>query len=891
MKETLRGIRECVLDARERWLAGREEVRGLHDAGESPFAVVRALSDLVDEILLCQYRSVCGAISDDLDHRIAVVLHGGNGRREVAPFSDVDMTVLFQGSLTEDIAEFSRQFSQDVTDIGLKIGYSLRTPRDACGMSLKDPELFTSLTESRFLAGNEQLFDTFLRRFKRLATRRTANVIRGIIAAREKERQRFGETVYLLRPNVKKSRGGLRDLHLIRWLGFVRYGEKELEALQDRGAFTKPEVVQLRASQEFLFQVRNELHFHAGRSNDGLGRNEQVRIAEKFGYKGNEAVLPVEAFMRHYFRCTSRIRYNCDHFTARCENRRTIASSFISPLVVKRLDEHFEIGNTTIGVALDSLPQVRGDLSQVLRLLQLCGLHGKQIEHETWSAIRETMLGMPSIKVDSASAERFMALLSHTAGLDQLLRRLHDMQVLRILIPAFEHARGLLQFNEYHMFTVDEHSLRAVQAATQLEQENSVAGKTYRRIRRKNILHLALLLHDLGKGYPEDHCEVGRRIAEQTGKRLGLSRDDTEDIKFLVHNHLVMSHVAFHRDINDESLVAEFASNVGSVELLAMLFVLTCADISAVGPGVLNDWKKGLLTDLFIRARKVLTGEWEGPENRQRFERLLAEIGRAGGDSESEEWLRETAVNLPNNYFDTHTAEQIADQLLATRELSGDAVQCWVQRVPGTDLVELCIGKRERRRSGIFYKLTGMLASMGLRVLTADIKPLGNSLLWYWFQFKDDQFETPPEGRLVEIRRRATAVASGADERPPEFSSTWQKRESRAVKLSRPKIEVRVNNDTVDTATIIDVFAYNKVGLLYRISQKIYELGLDVTYARISTYAHQVIDVFYVTDDSGNKIRNEGRIRVIAGELLEAVQQFLADTPHETDSESDQRGQ
>ncbi len=212
---------------------------------------------------------------------------------------------------------------------------------------------------------------------------------------------------------------------------------------------------------------------------------------------------------------------------------------------------------------------------------------------------------------------------------------------------------------------------------------------------------------------------------------------------------------------------------------------------------------------------------------------------------------------------------------MATRELTGDEVACWVGRVPGTNQIELCIGKRERRRSGIFYKLTGLLASLGLRIRSADIKSLGNSLLWYWFKFEDRQFDNPPESRLEEIRERAIGLASGVDDGPPTFQTTWQKKESRALQLSRPKIEVLVNNDTVDTATIVDVFAYIKAGLLYRISKKIYELGLDVAYARISTYAHQVIDVFYLTDEEGNKIRDEKRIRVIKKELLATTKEFL----------------
>jgi len=869
------GIRENVLAARSRWNEGRNALRQKHDQGESGFGIVRQMSDLLDEVLLDLYQAAINDISTDLATRVAVVLHGGNGRQEVAPFSDVDMMVLYQGSFTEDVAEFSRRISQDITDTAIQLGFSLRTPRDACSMSLKDAEIFTSLTESRYLAGNQQLFENFLSRFKRIATRHAAKVTRGIIAARDKERLRYGETVYMLRPNVKKSRGGLRDIHLIRWLGFVRCGVTDIDKICDKSQLTAADQKQLKTSCEFLMRLRNELHFNAGHAQDGLGRNEQVRVAEKFGYEESEAVLAVESLMRDYFRFTSRIRYICDHFASICDDRRTLSSSVLSPLVTRQIDDHFTMGPSTIGVASAALDDVKGDLQEVLRLMQLCSLHGKSIDHDTWLAIRQTMLETRDIKVTRQSARRFMALLSNTTRLADLLRRLHEMQVLQKIIPAFKHARGLLQFNEYHVFTVDEHSLQAVWQATKLENENSVVGKTYRSLRRKNTLHLALLLHDLGKGFAEDHSEVGRRIAQETGRRFELAADETEEIMFLVHNHLVMSHLAFHRDINDESMVAEFASNVGTVELLSMLYVLTCADIAAVGPGVLNDWKLGLLTTLYLNAKKILTGTSEASGPDRRYQKVYDVIASYGKDLDAQSWIRDAASNLPNNYCDIHDPDAIAHQLLVLRDTLSEEVQCWVSQVDGTNLIELCIGKREKRRSGVFYKVAGVLQSLGLMIRSADIKPLGHGLIWYWFQFEDSDFVDPPQSRLDDIKFRTRDLLLGIDEGPPTARTTWEKKESRALQLSRPKIQVKINNQTVDTATIVDVFAYNKTGLLYRIAKKFYQLGLDVNYARISTYAHQVIDVFYVTDDQGNKIRNKNQVQIIKKEILKTVTDFL----------------
>ena len=617
------------------------------------------------------------------------------------------------------------------------------------------------------------------------------------------------------------------------------------------------------------------MHFHADRANDGLGRSEQVRLAERFEFAGNDALLSVEAFMRKYFINTSRIGYVCDHFVSKSISRKKASTVVVlEPLVTRQIDNHFRMGPIQIGVIKSSLDTVKCNLEQVLRLMQLACLHDKTIEHETWIAIRHEMLKNPDIKFTRESARRFMALLSNTRGLSSLLRRLHEMKVLRKIIPGFNHARGLLQFNEYHKYTVDEHTLRAVENVTEFEQDQTVVGSTYRKIRKKNILHLSLLLHDLGKGYPEDHSEVGRRIAGETGERFDLSEEETETIKFLVHNHLVMSHLAFHRDINDQAMVAEFASNVGSVQLLSMLFVLTCADIAAVGPGVLNSWKQGLLTELFLNAKKTLTGEIDDVVN-LRYEQIYNQVALYSDDEVEQKWLREKASNLPNNYCALHAPKFIADQLKPLQEIRDEDAVCTVDRVGDSSLIELCIGKGVSRRSGIFYKITGTLSSLGLQIRSADIKPLGDSLMWYWLQFEDTQFNEPPQTRLDEIRKRVSDLVLGIDDQSPKFRSVWKKADTVAVKLSRPKIRVKIDNQTVGSATIIDVFAYDKTGLLYKLTKKLYRLGLDVTYARLSTYADQVIGVFYVTDEHGNKIRNRNQIQIIKKEVLQATKDFL----------------
>ncbi len=873
------GFRNSVIQAKQNWTGGRAQIQEQHQAGGTGTVITRQMSDLLDSVLISLYQAIITDLSPELESRVALVLLGGCGRQDIAPYSDVDLMVLYQGTLTDDLREFSKRVSQDVTDSGLPLGYSLRTPREACSMSLKDAVIFSSITEARFLVGSEPLYDNFISRFQRLTNKNATNLTRAIVEARQKERREYGETVYLLRPNIKRSRGGLRDIHLIRWLGFVRFGVTDIQELLKRGGISTADTKQLMASHEFLLQMRNEMHFHAGRANDGLGRNEQVRLAELLGYSGDDAMLSVESFMRDYFRYTSRITYISDHLVSKMLNRNSRGTSIVlSPLLSRQVDEHYRITGSEIGISKASLNIAKHDLEQVLRLMQLACLHDKKLHQETWVAIRHAMLKFPDIRFTRESARMFMALLSNTQRLGGLLRRLHETQVLHRIIPGFKHVRGLLQFNEYHMYTVDEHSLRAVENAINFENESSVVGRTYRKIKDKNLLHLALLLHDLGKGFPEDHSIVGERIAEETGIRLDLPDEDIETIKFLVRHHLLMSHIAMHRDINDLELVAEFASKLGSVNILNMLFVLTCADISAVGPGVLNPWKMQLLTELFHRCTEILAGDGDtdpASTNRQ-LDDIVERVASHVKDEEARRWLLGTTRNLPNNYLQSHAPEDIATRFLPIRDLKENEPQCWIEYEEGPSIYRICIVNLDRRRSGNFYRLTGLLSSLGLKIRSADIKLVSDPIMFFAFQFQDTEHEGPlPEWRTDEIKKKAVDILTGELKGPPKFRKKWGEEETRALQLSRPAISVKTNNRAVKHATIIDVFAYDKPGLLYQISKKIYRLGLDVNYARISTYAHQIIDVFYVTDEDGNKIRNQNQLQIIRNEVLRAVTDFL----------------
>jgi [protein-PII] uridylyltransferase len=390
----------------------------------------------------------------------------------------------------------------------------------------------------------------------------------------------------------------------------------------------------------------------------------------------------------------------------------------------------------------------------------------------------------------------------------------------------------------------------------------------YRSLKQKRTLHLALLIHDLGKGFPEDHSEVGLRIAEETGQRLRLAQRETETVKFLVHKHLVMSHLAFRRDTSDDQLIVRFAVDVGSPEVLSMLFVLTCADLAAVGPGVLNTWKGEVLSDLYLRTLMHLSGD--SPS-------LVADDCRASvialleGEVEGDWYSAQTGA-LHSAYLMSTPAEQIAAELRRLRLLGRGDVDVWHQYQTQTDTIEYTIGTYEDITPGIFHKLTGGLTSAGLQILSADINTLADGLVLDRFRVQDPDYAgQPPPERISEIDRRLKE--SLTTQQPPAFRRLWRSGSRRAADvLPVFPTRVRLDNGTSERFTIVDVFASDRMGLLYTITRTLFELGLSVSLAKIGTYLDQVVDVFYVTDQEGHRIQDEERLERIRRTLMEAIE-------------------
>jgi len=873
---TTPAFRPAVLRARQQLQAGREQIREQHHGGSPGIQVCARLSELLDTVVIDLFESavedLAPAGSEELRGQVAIVAHGGFGRRDVAPYSDVDLMILCAAGAESAVSPLASRLQRDLSDARLELGQSLCTPQQACELALQDATVCTTLMESRLLAGSEKLYKVFSEKFTRQTKARSKTLFRAIEDARKTERQQYGDTVYLLEPNIKRSSGCLRDLQLLRWLGFAQFGAADPAALQLLGALSKADQSTLREAAEFLLRLRNELHFRAGQSNDVLDRHEQVRLAELYGYQGTEAILPVERFMSDYFRHTSAVRSVVRNSVAAWWPGQTMAK-VAGTIFSHQVEGDYRVTFREIVATSRGLEKVTSSLSEVLKLCVLANTQDKRIAPETWEAVRAAVPAMPD-EVTSDVCRQFLALMSQPGRLGKLLRRLHELGVLEKIVPAFTHARCLLQFNEYHRYTVDEHCILAVERATDFIHDQGLLGSIYRGIKQKRTLHLALLIHDLGKGFVEDHSEVGLRIAEETAVRLRLSLRETETLKFLVHKHLMMSHLAFWRDSSDPQLVVRFAVEVGSPEMLDMLFVLTAADFAAVGPGVWDNWKADVLSSLYKRTMRHLSSDAPATDTDERLERRRREVRELLAGEEDQKWYARQIAALSQAYAFNAGPEQIAAELRDLHSLGPGEVHTRAVYLPESEMVEFVIGTHEGISPGVFHKLTGALSSQGLEIRSAEINTLADGLVLDRFYASDpDYADRPPQQRLDATCDAIEQALRSPPDAAPAFRKVWQTSAERDRAALNPiPARVLIDNNSSHRFTIIDVFAHDRLGLLFAITRTLFELGLSVSVAKIGTHLDQVVDVFYVTDQHGAKVTEEQTLNNVIGRLLEAIE-------------------
>ncbi len=865
-------MRPIVIRCRAALEEGRQKALEQHRSGTPGMQVSTLLADLYDDMVLdIWHEAIREHATDERLTGLSLIAHGGFGRRDLAPYSDADLMLLTTPKAESLATKIAGNLQKDIGDSGIDPGFSFRTSNEACRMSWEDPVIYSSLSESRLLAGSLRLYSKYFYAFRHGAMRRSSQIVKRVVTARREERGKWGDTAYLLRPNVKRSRGALRDIQLIRWIGFARYGETDLERLVKLGALPEEDYRHLRKAYAFMLRLRHELHFREGKSQDILDRGTQLEIADTWGYQGSDGILPVEQFMQDYFDNTRNVRYAAAYFVDDAQSRPLVYRA-VESVLSKEIAEHIRMGPTHIWVPKEHLEQFASSLLDILRLMSLANQHCRRITHQTWQAIRQAMQDRVSTPPDEETIDAFLSLLSRPGRLAPLLRRLHELRVIEQLIPEFKHMRGLLQFNAYHKYTVDAHSFRAVEAATELQNAEGGMGRRYRRLADKRLLHLALLIHDIGKGYEEDHSIVGARIAKKTAKRLNLDPVTAETLEWLVLKHLAVNVVAFRHDLSDPQIVLAFAAEVGSIRRLELLVVHTYADLVAVGPGVATDWKVNLIEDLYKRTRRYfdsgsLPGSPDDPEIESKRLEVREQLQQLSSYEQCDKLLDRMPLSLLSRADSDHLAKQIE---LVVGSL-GEGALCTSSYDPRFNATRYTVIRREDEHSiGTFARATGVLSTSGLTIMRAQIEMVGD-LAWdnYWVTDLDC-----PEGQSVEPRTesicaRVCHLLDSPDEALPAHRRKWDSqnpREGDSVNVLPTKVVF--DNETVERYTILSFFAYDEVGLLYRIAATLAKMNVVLHFAKIDTHLDQVADVFYVSEPDGSKFTNSKRRAEIRNELL-----------------------
>lgn len=850
----------------------RAAIRKSHDRKLAGPQVSAKLASLIDMVVQRLFDTTLAQLdttqADKLRNDIALVGLGSYARRQCSPFSDVDLMILYQSQKKENVAAQLRPLTQGIFDIGLQLGHSIRTPAETVQLARADTVICTSLIDARLLIGNRELFETFRSSFKTMVRKNGKSLCRTFLDARATERDQYGETVYLLEPHVKRSRGGIRDLNLLRWLSFAEHGISDPDRLHLEGALSKFDYRRLQSARDFLLRLRNEMHFHAESAHDLLNRAEQLRVADWHGHTQRSGLLPVEHFMRDYFRHTNHIWQLVRRRDASLQVVSKV-TRVLEPVLGRTIDD-YRVGLKSISATPTGIAKLKEDLSEVLRLVELSALKGKQLDHTTWSTL---LLAAPEFKDETSDQvnQQFYDLLADSGTVDEVLRVLHELGYLEKIIPAMKHARCLLQFNQYHKYTVDEHSLRAVRKAAEFADREDALGRAYRDISDKRVLHLALLLHDLGKGFEEDHCEVGQRITQETGDLLKLEQRTTQDIAFLVHQHLAMSHLTFRRDTSDEQLIQGFARDVGSVERLRMLFVLTCADLAAVGPGVLSDWKVELLADVFARSAAYLQDQGEPNLENKLVAYRAAVLKQLTSAEQSDSWFARQIEVLPTSFLVSSEVPDTVMTLRRLRALEDLDADAWCVYSPETKTLEFTAGVSRGSGRGGFSSMAGALSSAGMQIHSAGTDLLADGLLMLHYVVTDPTSpEETTKQRQAEVCQ--TLIAAVDSDEPPKFPAMWgADQEEASIQLSELPNEVRIDTELADDFTIVEIFTFDRRGLLYKLARKLHDLELVISHAKIGTYLDQVVDVFYVTDRARKKVVDPQRLAELHEQLMDVI--------------------
>ncbi len=805
-----------------------------------------------------------------------LVAVGGYGRGEMSPFSDVDLMVLYENRSRDEVETFIKALLYPLWDMGLDMGYSVRTAKECVALAGTDLTIYTALLESRYLWGDGMLYNRFVRNvLSRSMRKRPEGTLHKLRLSVQKRHAHYGRSIFLLEPHVKEGKGGLRDFHAVHWALWAFEGTHRIDDWIESGILSPPAGPSLKQALEFLWKTRLCLHMISGRKNDRLTLQVQEELAPRLGYLQRGHTLDVEVFMRDYYEQAAVLYQTMSLVFEKLAWMKQPRRIFLPSPVARRVGRHFYLNHGKIEMAHPSI--FREDPVEMVRAFYFAARYGVEVGWRTREAMADVLASLDKpLHEDPRALATFLDIFRKGRTIASTLLQMNQVRLLERVIPEFRHIYCRVQHDAYHIYTVDAHSIFTVREMERLRDPRAgkaeiLAVRLAGEIASPFILYLAGFFHDIGKGTGKGHAEIGARIVGKLAERFHLTKAERDLLVFLVEHHLLISETAQRRDLFEEKLIVSMAHIIGSVERLKMLYILTYADIRAVGPDAWTEWKGHLLREFFFKVLHVLEKGEEGTKvaalrAKRRIKEIQNWIHRTGLPGEA--YLR-LLDSLPYRYLLQTPPAQIKKHLKLLYRQQEAPVVCDIEEDSVKGISEAVIVTRDRH--GLFSFIAGVMAANRINILDAEIHTTTRHVAIDIFRIN-----SPFEPSLVksgvwdrftqDLRRVLSGELDLATLVKRNRLSSPRRRKGR---MSLP-VEVRVDNETSDFYTIIDIFADDRVGLLYDITRTLSSLGLDISLAKISTKVDRAADVFYVQDEAGEKIYDETRLREIR-EALKAA--------------------
>lgn len=873
---------------KERLKFGRKTAETLLMEDGSGSACAARLSHLMDEIIRTLYDFAASHVYQSTNpssaERMAVVAVGGYGRGTLAPGSDIDLLFLLPYRQTpwgEQLVEYMLYM---LWDMGLKVGHATRNLDECMRLARTDITIRTAILEARYVWGDRALYDNLIQRFDREVVKDSGpEYVQAKLAERDERHRKAGESRYLVEPNIKDGKGGLRDLQTLFWIGKYFYRVRHAAELVEKGVFTGQEYDLFIKAEDFLWAVRCHMHFLIGKPEERLHFDIQREIAERLGYTGHPGLSAVERFMKHYFLVAKDVGDLTRIFCAALEEEQAkyvpgfnrIFQSFSRRRRKLAGTSDFILDNHRINVA--DAEVFRRDPVNLIRLFWFADRHGLEFHPGALKLVTRS-LGLidKTLRRDREANRLFMDILTSDRNPELNLRRMNESGVLARIIPDFGKIVAMMQFSMYHHYTVDEHLLRCIGVLSEIDSgEGEKAHPLSHALMpglkaQREILYVAVLLHDIAKGRPEDHSEAGGRIARKICPNMGLTPTETETVAWLVEHHLAMSMTAQTRDLNDRKTIEDFAGVVQSVERLKLLLVLTVCDIRGVGPGVWNGWKGQLLRTLYYETELLLTGGFSELSRARRAEEARQQLDAAlDGWPESE---RRRILGLHyENYLLTVALNDQRRHAGFVRETDADKrrLATMIRTHEFEAVTEITVLSPDHPR--LLSIIAGACAAAGANIVdaqiftTSDGRALDTILITREFERDEDE-----RRRAMRVGRLIEDVLSGKSWLPEMIEK--RSKPKRGAKIFRIEPRAEIRNALSNRFSVVEIEGLDRPGLLSEITGALSDLSLDIISAHITTYGEKVIDTFYVTDLTGQKVDNPTRQEAIRARLLATLE-------------------